>query len=672
MRIEFLIQNYYGVGGTNTAVHNLALGLAERHEVEVVSVVRRQDHCHQDPAGRYTVRPLLDLRRGRPDATDLRLTERSRLVPPDEEYYGQYNALTDERIVEHLAAGRSDVVIGTRPSLNLLIARHGHPRALRIAQEHMTHDLMAPGVVDALRAAYPGLSASVTLTASEASWLRGLVPGHRVETIPNAVPEAVVAPSTCEQPLVVAAGRLDVVKRYDVLVRAFALVADELPEWTLRIYGDGERRDALRALVARLDLHDRVLLMGRVAPLEVEWVKGSVAASSSTHESFGMTIVEAMRAGLPVVSTDAPVGPREIVSDGENGYLVPVGDVEALADRLRVLMRDTALRQRMGAAAEASSHRFLTPAVVDRYEALFDELAADLPRRPSMRSVRSVLGRLARRREEPVAGPVDASPPKASVVAEHGRLRVHPPAGWTPGSTLLLRSRVDRSRRTYPFTGPPEAPVCEVAEALPDGRWNAYLVEGKEAVRLDAFIDARALLAPPQERGPLSVLLPYRTADGFLAVRSWTRESHVECTGTRFEGSVLVLDLEPHARAWGEDPGVTLRAVRRGAVEVDVEVPLEASGPAGFTGRLPLHDLVDARLSRHDDWDLWVVRRSGAEVRVARFLDDVAERKAVYRHPRLTFHPDEGSALVETHPASTVAVQVYWTVDSEVSVFVAE
>ncbi len=103
-----------------------------------------------------------------------------------------------------------------------------------------------------------------------------------------------------------------------------------------------------------------------------------------------------------------------------------------------------------------------------------------------------------------------------------------------------------------------------------------------------------------------------------------------------------------------------------------MEVPLEASGPTGFTGRLPLRDLVDARLSRHDDWDLWVVRRSGAQVRVARFLDDVAERKAVYRHPRLTFHPDEGSALVETHPASTVAVQVYWTVDSEVSVFVAE
>ncbi len=126
------------------------------------------------------------------------------------------------------------------------------------------------------------------------------------------------------------------IKRYDLLIRAFGMISDEFPDWQLRIYGDGGEAAKLRGLVTELGLTGRALLMGGFSPIESEWVKGSIAAVTSSAESFGMTLVEAMRCGLPVVSTDCPVGPREILRDGEDGLLVPTGDAPAIASGLRL------------------------------------------------------------------------------------------------------------------------------------------------------------------------------------------------------------------------------------------------------------------------------------------------------------------------------------------------
>lgn len=112
-------------------------------------------------------------------------------------------------------------------------------------------------------------------------------------------------------------------KRYDLLIEAFALVAAAHPDWRLRIYGKGEEQARLRQLIEDLGLSDHAFLMGAAAPMEAEWVKGSIGATAANFEPFGMTIVEAMRCGLPVVSTDCPYGPGEIIEDGTDGLPSP-------------------------------------------------------------------------------------------------------------------------------------------------------------------------------------------------------------------------------------------------------------------------------------------------------------------------------------------------------------
>lgn len=689
MRIEFLIQNFYGVGGTNTAVHNLATALSVNHTVEVVSVFRRQDACAQDTAGRYSVRSLVDVRAGRPDASNPLRKEPSSLVPPAEEYYAQYSALTDRRVRAYLRQTAADVVIATRPSLNLLLAQHGRSDYLKISQEHMTQDLVPPSVAEEIRSSYGSIDASVCLTVADSQALQqslGSAKKPMVVAIPNAVPAPHVEPANGLARTVVAAGRLADVKRYDVLIRAFGRIAERFPDWTLRLYGGGPEVGALRGLIHALDLQERVLLMGRAVPLETEWVKGSIAACSSSHESFGMTIVESMRCGLPVVSTDCPVGPAEIIEDGQDGLLVPVGDTKAFASALASLMEDEGRRVEMGAAARRNAQRFDPSIVAQSYE----ELLSTLPRAtPSLvghanRAARRVMGATrqgwgeirttARSRVRRIASSAPAAriePALDCTVRENGTLSFTSQSP-TDASELVLRLRDQREEHVAPFDTASQEALLAPGSGVGEGRWNVFLNEGSgrtraRAGRLDTRVTAWA--PHPETSGPVDMLLPYVTADGYLAVRSWQRALHTECRHLGLEDDWLRLELDFYGLA---SDSLDLVAARR-SHPMELVFPVTVSGDASRgDAEIPLSELARCRLTRHDDWDLWVAKPDGTRVRVARLLDDVPDRKAVYTQPLLKITPPDEFPWVEESPATPVRLRPYFTVDSELSIYVAE
>jgi glycosyltransferase involved in cell wall biosynthesis len=384
MHISFLLHNAYGIGGTIRTTFTLARTLAERHDVEIVSVFRhREDPALGAPAG-VRMSHLVDLRKSSPsyegDAAEH--ARPASVFPRGDTRHRQYSRLTDSRIAAHLGAMEADVVVGTRPGLNIHISRQARCGPVRIGQEHLTLEGHSYRLRREMSHRYGLLDAVTTVTEADARDYRARLRlrGVRVEAIPNSVPEPGGPPADCDAKWIVAAGRLHRVKRYDVLIRAFAEIAAARPEWRLRIYGAGDasgnEQRPLRALVEELGLAERVLLMGSADPMEKEWPKSSIAAVTSERESFGMTIVEAMRCGVPVVATDCPHGPAEIIHDGTDGRLVPLGDTRAFAEALLGLIDDDGLRHRMGRAARISAARFDPASIAERHEKLFTELAA--------------------------------------------------------------------------------------------------------------------------------------------------------------------------------------------------------------------------------------------------------------------------------------------------------
>ena len=176
--------------------------------------------------------------------------------------------------------------------------------------------------------------------------------------------------------VIVAAGRLDVNKNHAMLIHAFSKIAAEYPEMSLVIYGEGELRESLLALVKEKALEDRISLPGSIDNVAEEIGRARVFALTSNTEGMPNTLIEAMVLGTPVISTDCPCGgPAMLIEDGENGLLVPVGDAYALADAMRKLLSDEGLAQKIGENALKLADE-LAPEKVDRewMEYLFEQL----------------------------------------------------------------------------------------------------------------------------------------------------------------------------------------------------------------------------------------------------------------------------------------------------------
>jgi glycosyltransferase involved in cell wall biosynthesis len=176
-----------------------------------------------------------------------------------------------------------------------------------------------------------------------------------------------------ERRVLAAVGRLTDQKGFDLLIAAFADVAELHPDWTLRIWGEGELRDKLERQVASLGLQHRVELPGN-SEAHAAWTCCADAfAFSSRYEGFGNALAEAAAAGLPVVSFDCPFGPSDIIDHGRTGLLVPPGNVEAMSAALHRLMGDEHLRRRLGRQARADMSRFDLNTVMARWNAVVDQ-----------------------------------------------------------------------------------------------------------------------------------------------------------------------------------------------------------------------------------------------------------------------------------------------------------
>lgn len=179
--------------------------------------------------------------------------------------------------------------------------------------------------------------------------------------------------SDCNSKQVIAVGRYTYQKGFDMLIRSWRIVNEKHPDWALKIYGGGEKKDFFK-LKDSLGLEENVFLEPSTDNIIDKYCESSIFVLSSRFEGFGMVITEAMACGLPAVSFTCPSGPRDIINDEEDGLLVENGNIKQLAEKISYLIENEELRKEMGKKARINVERFKIENIAKQWVDLFDKV----------------------------------------------------------------------------------------------------------------------------------------------------------------------------------------------------------------------------------------------------------------------------------------------------------
>lgn len=179
--------------------------------------------------------------------------------------------------------------------------------------------------------------------------------------------------STCENKQVIAVGRYMPQKGFDQLITAWQIVTKKHPDWTLRIYGDGMRKE-LQKQINELKIEGTCILEPTVSNIRDKYCESSIFILSSRFEGMPMVMGEAMACGLPAVSFTCPCGPRDIIEDGIDGILVENGNIKLLANKICYLIDNENIRKSMGEQARINIQRFKIENIAKQWDNLFKEI----------------------------------------------------------------------------------------------------------------------------------------------------------------------------------------------------------------------------------------------------------------------------------------------------------
>lgn len=195
---------------------------------------------------------------------------------------------------------------------------------------------------------------------------------QNVSVIPDPLSFVPTAQSSLSVKRVIAVGRYVYQKGFDLLLQAWAKIERQCPDWMLVVYGDGDRAP-YEQMMRNLGIDtSRCLLNGPTTDIQREYVNSSLFVFTSRFEGFGMVLVEAMACGLPVVSFACPCGPKDIVRDGEDGFLVENGNIDELVQQLMKLMVDHRLRTAFARHAQQNAQRFNIEQTALRWKSVFE------------------------------------------------------------------------------------------------------------------------------------------------------------------------------------------------------------------------------------------------------------------------------------------------------------
>lgn len=376
-RICFVIGNYNNGGGTERVLSIVANGLAQSpYEIMILSVGKGLEPTYKTDARIQ----LMEL--NVPTCCPVKLSGNfgfaGRIVRKVASMIWRIHSQTiaTNKITDALRLWKPDVVVAVDLQLyhNIDVARRKQGFSA-IAWEHFSLEGKHGLYLDYSRHLAIKYASRLVVLGNEdlKTYQKKYPKATNLQRIYNPLAFELTNNCQVENKVVLAAGRYAPQKGFDLLLEAWGKIADQVPDWELRIFGDGPDREKLQKIIDAQGIHN-AKLCGFTNCLNMEMEKASIFALSSRYEGFGLVLLEAQSKGLPCISFSCPQGPVEIIDDGVNGLLVPTYNTEVFAEKLLMLMQDADMRQSFSEKSQKDLYRFEPSTVVAQWVELFDSI----------------------------------------------------------------------------------------------------------------------------------------------------------------------------------------------------------------------------------------------------------------------------------------------------------
>ena len=357
-KIFIIIDNITNRAGTERAVTNLSNILVQlNYDVTIVSVKSKEGNCPYE------------------------LSSSTKLVHLGKNYRNKLNSgIFFSRVIYrlyffnsvllYLLRHKIDYVIGTDFLFNQIIAFL--PKKIKkIGCEHFNFEIYNKKDISLIQFLYKKLDAVVLLTYRDSKNYHFL---KNLYVIPNSLSFIPSKLSDCKNKKMISLGRFTFQKGFDLLIDTINLIKDHLNGWIVELYGYGEDKESLQNKVLQNNLDKIIYVKENTKDVESIYNSASIYLSSSRYEGFGMVLLESQSCGLPAVSFDCPCGPSDIIIEGKTGFLVPLGDVKKMSEKILELINNEELRIKMGNQAAIESRRFSTEKISEMWKNLLEKI----------------------------------------------------------------------------------------------------------------------------------------------------------------------------------------------------------------------------------------------------------------------------------------------------------
>lgn len=274
------------------------------------------------------------------------------------------------KIIKNL---NTDILISSRIEFSKQIKRND---IITISQEHSFID--NEKYIKKVRKSFKHIKYLIVMTKGAKEkydeWLKNEKIKPEVIVIPNIIKENKSGKiSNLNNRQIISVGRLEDVKDFYTLILVFSVIVKKYPNYILKIIGEGSMREKLEEQIKKCNLQKNVILTGRRTENEInnELIKSDVFVLTSKSESFSLVLCEAMNFGVPCIAFDVDVGPREIIQDGKNGFLIENRNVDLMIERLDELLYNISLRRFLGSNSYNVAKNYYSENIIDKWKNIF-------------------------------------------------------------------------------------------------------------------------------------------------------------------------------------------------------------------------------------------------------------------------------------------------------------